>query len=1422
MAALPSFDGWRKGVVVDTVLQYWTHYGQSIGIVGDIEALGCWNPKSGVACNYEDGALWRGRFTVPEPCVLRYKYFLLQEDGTLELEWGHERVLVIDDKSSKVELRETWRSPGIFAGFFHSSMGRYTFGRSPSASVQSDMSANQLSTLLDAAVKIEQSRPVGGRSPSASSQPNVRLQFKLHEPRVYADSAVVVCGNIPELGSWDPRLAPVMDGSQYPLWTLQLSVPASQLPLEYKFVILPTVGTSASGPAPSSSSSSPSLSPEWEDGDNRRLEAPEFAMLGALSQAERAELSKQLLASQPALASTSAPWSSPPGLTSPPGGGGGAGSQTYLTSPQPVAGPQPDPLRDYSAYTWVRRPKIPQQSMSPPFPVPRNEPLQPSPLPDYQKEADEQYAQAAVAHNKAAGEHSIDSEGACLASGRREYEPLAAIGQEGGPKQQLSDVTASEALGNSSIASPVVVAVTASSSAQVLLSPTQVTSGQVTSVPHLEVAFSPHQDDPSSSSSTFRGQTLPSSSSSNGLPLGLSGSMMLTSPPMAAGTRLTSFSSGSSSSSGSAAAAQLAMTSPLIITHSFMMRMESRAWRASSLCVPLFSLRSDHGLGVGEFTDLPALVDWAASVGIKMVHLLPVNDTTSTGTAEDSSPYRITSAFALHPLYLNFDAILRTDVNGSGSSGETMSLGSTADGVPIASLVPQAFLTRLDTARAQLNGTAASSGSSLLTRPGSCYGSRTGAAGLGILYNISDGQQTTPQQQWPNSAGTPAGGGGGSGSYYSYGQLYGRAPERYSSREPLDYEQVMRLKMALLRDLYRVIGDAVLATPGFSRWFRNNRDWLQPYALYCFFRDLHGTADTSHWGARSTITQAQVHSLTDASQFHYKAVAFWYFGQYLLHTQLAAASAHASSQGVLLQVDLPFGLPRGSADVWANPSLFKLDRAVGSPPDPTGSAPYGRRSEVVPYDWDKMTATTVAQSSDPASKSSTATSSSGNGSGAPLLTSAGAAWWGRRLRLLGTYFPSVRLTQVADYFRAYELPASAVTGLGGVFAPSPGFTEEELEAAGIDVKELLPRLTQPHVREWTARAALGPNYADMVRHYFEIDPSNGCYAFKTGLTSEAAIKKAFDAEPALCAKKPGDGGSGGSGAEDSTTHLYGLIQLLQNVCLIEVVEPAKGGSGGKPRRTYHPRTDMQKTTSFLELPEAVRKTLAQLYALYFTQRAPSAWRAVGRSRMRLLQSLSPDGLFLSDDPLPRAGITDILYSLGILGVRSHRLMGDDAAAAAAVTMSGGPGRLAFEYGCVALPSSSDMGPLRSWWEEDASLSARFYYAVLGQAGPAPASLTPEVAALILRLYASSGAKWTEFLLQDLLAADAALRSGGDAHSERINVPSNPRHVWRWRMGVTLEELQGDLGAGLKRQIAALLAAASRLPRRPVAAAPGHA
>lgn len=87
-----------------------------------------------------------------------------------------------------------------------------------------------------------------------------------------------------------------------------------------------------------------------------------------------------------------------------------------------------------------------------------------------------------------------------------------------------------------------------------------------------------------------------------------------------------------------------------------------KKWRGSGVAVPVFSLRSENGLGVGEFLDLIDFGKWAKSAGFSMIQILPIHDTTAKKDWTDSYPYAAISVYALHPMYLNLNE-LKFDLN---------------------------------------------------------------------------------------------------------------------------------------------------------------------------------------------------------------------------------------------------------------------------------------------------------------------------------------------------------------------------------------------------------------------------------------------------------------------------------------------------------------------------------------------------------------------------------------------------------------------------------------------------------------------------------------------------------------------------------------------------------------------------------------
>ena len=70
--------------------------------------------------------------------------------------------------------------------------------------------------------------------------------------------------------------------------------------------------------------------------------------------------------------------------------------------------------------------------------------------------------------------------------------------------------------------------------------------------------------------------------------------------------------------------------------------------RIAGVLAPLFALRSENDLGIGDVATLREFIDWAAESGFKLVQLLPINE-----TGGDNSPYNAISAMAIEPTTLH-------------------------------------------------------------------------------------------------------------------------------------------------------------------------------------------------------------------------------------------------------------------------------------------------------------------------------------------------------------------------------------------------------------------------------------------------------------------------------------------------------------------------------------------------------------------------------------------------------------------------------------------------------------------------------------------------------------------------------------------------------------------------------------------------
>jgi 4-alpha-glucanotransferase len=255
----------------------------------------------------------------------------------------------------------------------------------------------------------------------------------------------------------------------------------------------------------------------------------------------------------------------------------------------------------------------------------------------------------------------------------------------------------------------------------------------------------------------------------------------------------------------------------------------------------------------------------------------------------------------------------------------------------------------------------------------------------------------------------------------------------------IDYERVNNAKMDYLRMIYAQEGAKTMKTAAFKTFFENNKEWLVPYAAYCHYRDLYGTATFSEWPDHHTLPDKEREAMTKPTTKIYKEVAFWYFVQFNLDLQMRSAHAHARSKQVVLKGDIPIGISRDGVEAWVEPKYFNLNGQAGAPPDPFSAD--GQNWGFPTYNWDEMLAD-------------------------------GCSWWVRRFRKMAEYFDAYRIDHVLGFFRIWEIPVPEKSGLMGQFSPALGMSKEEIESYGVPFKDGLFLVDHKRDDRWHPRIAV--------------------------------------------------------------------------------------------------------------------------------------------------------------------------------------------------------------------------------------------------------------------------------------------------------------------------------------------------------------
>lgn len=549
------------------------------------------------------------------------------------------------------------------------------------------------------------------------------------------------------------------------------------------------------------------------------------------------------------------------------------------------------------------------------------------------------------------------------------------------------------------------------------------------------------------------------------------------------------------------------------------------------------------------------------------------------------------------------------------------------------------------------------------------------------------------------------------------------AKERLDGKD-VDYEATLAAKLSIAKKIFNKEKDFILNSSSFHNFFSENEDWLKPYAAFCFLRDFFETSNHSQWGRFSNYSKDKLEKLVSKDALHYDTICFHYYIQFHLHLQLSEAAEYARTKGVVLKGDLPIGVDRNSVDTWVHPNLFRMNTSTGAPPDYFDKN--GQNWGFPTYNWEEMSKDNYG-------------------------------WWRARLTQMGKYFTAYRIDHILGFFRIWELPDHAMTGLIGKFRPSIPLSQEELEREGIWDFD---RLTLPYIRKEFLQEKFGDSWtfiaANFLKEYLDR------YEFKEDCNTEKKIA----AKLKSCAEK-----SLLPECEDKIRR--DLFDLLKNIVLIRDPEHA---------RSFYPRFNLDDTSSFRDLDDHSKNVLKRLYYDYYFHRQEKLWQQNALKTLPVLLNSSNMLACGEDLGLIPACVHPVMQELGLIGLRIQRMPSEPD------LEFGIPSQ--YSYMTVCAPSCHDCSTLRAWWEEDEERWQRFFNSVIGSDAVPPSQCVPDVTYFIIRQHVEAPSMWAIFPLQDLLALKEEYMTR-PATEETINDPTNPRHYWRYRVHVTMESLMKD-------------------------------
>lgn len=366
----------------------------------------------------------------------------------------------------------------------------------------------------------------------------------------------------------------------------------------------------------------------------------------------------------------------------------------------------------------------------------------------------------------------------------------------------------------------------------------------------------------------------------------------------------------------------------------------------------------------------------------------------------------------------------------------------------------------------------------------------------------------------------------------------------------------------------------------------------------------------------------------------------------------------------------------------------------------------------------------------------------------------GCQWWNRRFQNMARYFDAYRIDHVLGFFRIWEIPVSSVYGLLGQFAPALAMSREEIESYGLHFQD--ERFTRPFITDWVLDRVFHERAGEVKEKYLDrLDDER--YQMKPEVNTQRKVEALF-----------------ADATDEKELWLRdGLYALISDVLFVR--DHTNPG-------VFHPRISAQLDFIYESLYDNDKAAFNRLYNDYFYRRNNQFWYQEAMKKLpKLVQAtrmlVCAEDLGMVPDCVPW-----VMDELKILSLELQSMPKDPSVKFGHLSRN--------PYRSVCTISSHDMPTLRMWWDENIQCTQEYYNTMLYRQGPAPHPLPGWLASDIISRHLTSPSMLCILSIQDWLATDESLRLP-DADAERINIPANPKHYWRYRMHLNIEDLAAD-------------------------------